>query len=391
MAPEAYTEHPNWPANYGAWYVSQMLDILTSNPVVWSRTVLLITYDENDGFFDHAVPPTPPQTAAQGLSTVSTADEIFPGSTEYMPGPYGLGARVPMLVVSPWSKGGYVNSQLFDHTSVIRFIEQRFGRHDPALSESNITPWRRAVAGDLTSAFNFRTPNDAAPSLPNTASFMPPDAVRHPSYVPVPPVVQAVPAQEKGLRRARALPYVLLADGTPDLAAGGFAIAFGNTGTVGTVYQVRSANPLDLPRSYTVEPGKRLADRWAVAVDGGYDLSVTGANGFLRAFRGNLLSLAAADVAVVAREDRAATALALEITNHGRAAVQLALLDNYTRRVTPLTLASGQTRMVPVASAELYGWYDLSLTASADQTFLCHVAGHIETGQDSVTDPAIGI
>ena len=390
VAPEAYTEHPNWPANYGAYYVSQMLDVLTANPAVWSRTVLLITYDENDGFFDHAVSPTPPQTAAQGQSTVSIANEIFPGSAEYMPGPYGLGARVPMLVVSPWSKGGYVNSQLFDHTSIIRFIEQRFGRHDAALVETNITPWRRAVAGDLTSAFNFATPNDAAPSLPATASYLPPDAVRHPSYVPVPPLVQALPAQEKGIRRARALPYSLLADGTVDLATGGFDIAFGNVGTAAAVYQVRSANPAEPPRCYTVEAGKRLADRWAVAVDGGYDLSVYGPNGYLRAFRGNVLSPAAADIAVFAREDRDTVGLVLEIVNRGRLAVQLTLVDAYTTRTTTLSLPPGQAKLVPVAAAELSGWYDLSLTASQDADFLCHLAGHIETGRESVTDPAIG-
>ena len=390
VAPEAYTEHPNWPANYGASYVSQMLDILTANPAVWSRTVLLITYDENDGFFDHAVPPTPPQTAAQGQSTVSIANEIFPGSADYMPGPYGLGARVPMLVVSPWSKGGYVNSQLFDHTSIIRFIERRFGRENPALVEANITPWRRAVAGDLTSAFNFATPNDAAPSLPATASYLPPDAVRHPSYVPVPPLVQALPAQEKGIRRARALPYSLLADGAVDLASGGFDIAFRNVGTAAAVYQVRSANPAQPPRCYTVEAGKQLADRWAVAVDGGYDLSVYGPNGYLRAFRGNVLSPAAADIAVVAREDRDTVGLVLEIVNHGRLAVQLTLVDAYTKGTTTLSLPSGQAKLVQVAVAELSGWYDLSLTASQDADFLCHLAGHIETGRESVTDPAIG-
>src|SRR5579863_10308859 len=155
VAPEAYTEHPNWPANYGAWYVSQMLDIFTSNPDVWSKTVFILTYDENDGFFDHIVPPTPPQSRAEGISTVATTNEIFPGDSSYATGPYGLGVRVPMIVISPWSKGGYVNSQVFDHTSLIRFVEQRFGPLEP-----NITPWRRAVTGDLTSAFNFRNPND---------------------------------------------------------------------------------------------------------------------------------------------------------------------------------------------------------------------------------------
>ncbi len=122
VAPEAYSEHPNWPANYGAWYVAQILDALTANPEVWSRTALFLMFDENDGFFDHMVPPTPPMTRAHGLSTVDTTHEIFTGNKEYVTGPYGLGVRVPMLVISPWSRGGWVNSQVFDHTSLIRFV-----------------------------------------------------------------------------------------------------------------------------------------------------------------------------------------------------------------------------------------------------------------------------
>ena len=67
IAPAGYSEHPDFPPNYGAWYISQILDILVSNPEVWSKTVLLVNYDENDGGFDHSsVPPTPPQTSANG-------------------------------------------------------------------------------------------------------------------------------------------------------------------------------------------------------------------------------------------------------------------------------------------------------------------------------------
>src|SRR6202165_65110 len=179
VAPEAYSEHPNWPANYGAYYVSEILNALTANPAVWSKTVLRVTYDENDGFFDLVVPPTPPQTRGQGLSNVSTANELYPGSPGNVSGPYGLGARVPMLVVSPWSKGGWVNSEVFDHTSLIRFVEARFG-----VKESHITPWRRAVAGDLTSAFDFRQPNSKVVPLPSTVAYVPPDNVRHADYKP---------------------------------------------------------------------------------------------------------------------------------------------------------------------------------------------------------------
>jgi phospholipase C len=206
VAPEAYCEHPNWPVNYGAWYISQMLDALTAKPEVWSKTVLFLTYDENDGFFDHMVPPTPPQTRAQGLSTISIKNEIFPGDSEYPAGPYGLGVRVPMIVISPWSKGGWVNSQVFDHTSLIRFLEQRFGTDNPELIETNITAWRRAVCGDLTSTLDFATPNAHVVKLPSTASYVPPDDQRHPDYVPRVPHQQALPAQEPGVRKARPLP-----------------------------------------------------------------------------------------------------------------------------------------------------------------------------------------
>jgi phospholipase C len=110
VPPEAYTEHPNWPANYGAWYVSKILDILTENPEIWSKTAFFLIYDENDGFFDHMVPPTVPPSPAQGKSTVDISDEIFSVGTsnyplsEFPAGPYGLGQRLPMIVISPWSR-----------------------------------------------------------------------------------------------------------------------------------------------------------------------------------------------------------------------------------------------------------------------------------------------
>ena len=115
-----------------------------------------------------------------------------------------------MIVVSPWTRGGWVCSQVFDHTSLIRFIEQRFGLGHARLRESNITPWRRAVCGDLVSAFNFANPNDArAARCPATRGYVPPDAAAIPSYVPIPPAVQAMPRQEPGLKWSRALPYDL--------------------------------------------------------------------------------------------------------------------------------------------------------------------------------------
>src|SRR5262249_60087004 len=131
--------------DFGAWYVSQVVDILAENPELWSRMALFLMYDEEGGFFDHLVPPTPPQTRAQGLSTVPITNEIFPGDAHHPTGPYGLGIRVPMIIVSPWTRGGWANSQLFDHTSPIRFPEAPVPPGPAHPSEPNTTPCPRAA------------------------------------------------------------------------------------------------------------------------------------------------------------------------------------------------------------------------------------------------------
>ena len=156
---------------------------------------------------------------------------------------------MPFLVISPWSKGGYVNSQVFDHTSVIRFIEQRFGVH-----ESNISPWRRAVAGDLTTVFNFANPNHGPVSLPSTAGFLPPAAELAGGNVSDFPVslatsIVGLPGQEKGVRPARALPYELHAHATVDASTSSVVPTFHNTGRATAVFHVRSGNPADPVRT----------------------------------------------------------------------------------------------------------------------------------------------
>src|SRR5262249_30411549 len=211
-------------------------------------------FDENDGFFDHLVPPTPPRSRTEGISTVGTTNELFEGveGSDYPPerfvaGPYGLGVRVPMIVISPWSKGGWVNSQVFDHTSLIRFIETRFGAQ---LTEANITPWRRSVAGDLTSAFDFERPNASQILLPGTDSFKPTDYTKfYKDYNLHVPPHQDVPRQEPGIRPARALPYVLDAHGQMESSAGKFfRIDFNNAGTATAVFHVRSGSDAHVPR-----------------------------------------------------------------------------------------------------------------------------------------------
>ena len=395
-APEAYTEHPNWPANYGAYYVSQIIDALTENPDLWSKTALFVMYDENDGFFDHIVSPTPPQDASQGLSTVPITNEIYPGGVDTTSGPspkgpYGLGARVPMFVISPWTKGGWVSSEVFDHTSLIRFVQARFGTKAAPLTDPNITPWRHAVCGDLTSAFNFKTPNDATVKLPSTAAYVPPDNQRHASYIPLPPAVQSMPVQEPGTRPARAVPYSINAMGWADISKEIVTLAFVNNAPRTAVLQVRSANPLQNPRSYTLGGNAKLSDSWAFAAAGAasYDLSIYGPNGFFRSYRGGAVELSASNLASVLAYNTTSNSVTLAVENIGALTVTVELLNVYTKVTTVHALASGKTVQTTISVSQSHGWYDLVLTVQGDPVFQQQIAGHVETGQASTTDPAI--
>jgi phospholipase C len=390
-APEAYTEHPNWPANYGAWYVSQILDALTANPEVWSKTAFFLTYDENDGFFDHVVPPTLPPSKTQGKSTVDTTNEIFPGSSEYPSGPYGMGIRVPMVVISPWSKGGWVNSEVFDHTSLIRFIEERFGRQYLGIREGNITKWRRVVSGDLTSAFNFASPNAATVPLPSTVAYIPPDNNRHPDYSPVPPTDQAMPVQEPGTRPARAVPYELQVRGEADFSADSVKLHFRNSGDAGAVFQVYSGNSQNGPWTYTVGSGAEISDTWSLSASGqtAYDLSVYGPNGFLRTFKGNISGRKSANVDVRGSYEIERGGITLDIQNRGESVDKVRVVDAYTGKTVTHTLRPGEALSEFWRLESTFGWYNFTVTVDSDSSFQQQLAGHLETGRDSVTDPAI--
>ncbi|MFL5824500.1 MAG: phospholipase C [Solirubrobacteraceae bacterium] len=155
----ADSEHPDFsgPQN-GASVARDVFEAIVAHPKIWQHTALFITWDENGGFFDHVPPPTPPKGTKGEFLTVSK----LPAAAEGIRGPIGLGFRVPMLVVSPFSRGGLVCSDTFDHTSTLRFLETRFGVKVP-----NLSRWRRKHTGDLTSAFNFAArPRFGKPRLP---------------------------------------------------------------------------------------------------------------------------------------------------------------------------------------------------------------------------------
>jgi len=381
VAPEAYTEHPAWPAGYGAWYTAGVLNALTSDPEVWSKTALLITFDENDGFFDHVVGPYPNVGGLAGRSTVPLENELFngkagtAGGTNGVVGPYGLGVRVPLLVVSPWSRGGWVCSETFDHTSLIRFIEARFG-----VGEPNITPWRRAVCGDLTSAFDFDSASDRVPSLPSVAAYKPNQSTTPPSYHPVPPTVGKVPTQEPGVRPSRRLGYRLQIGF--DAGRDRLNLAVKNEGSLGVGLQARSLTVAGAPYSYTIGAGHRIAV--TLANPGTYDLSLHGPDGFFRHFAGS----PATTLRVEEQGDRDLGELTLRIThgNHRRpVVVNVANAYGAKRHVT-----LDGTSEITIDTRHSGGWYDIALTTPSDARFGYQLAGRLESSARLTSDPQLG-
>ncbi len=395
VAPAADSEHPgpSSPAQ-GADYTARVIEALTADPQVWARTVLFVTFDENDGFFDHVPPPAPPSlldghaSPAMGGTTVDTAGEYHLATTpseaaterpEFMGRPYGLGPRVPMYVISPWSRGGWVNSQVFDHTSVIRFLETRFG-----VAEPNISAWRRAVCGDLTSALDFSTPNAAFPrNLPPTQATADRAAALPGRATPVTPVALQAPVQAEGFRPSRALPYDL---GVAERREGaGLGLTFRNDGRCGAVFHVYDRLRLERPpRRYTLGAGSTLDGFWE---PGAYDLWILGPNGFHRHFAGDATQ--AGPALTVARDSRGA-GLLLTLLNPGVAARHLEIADAY-RDAAPwrgmVAAGAEAVRRWPVAD---HGWYDLTVRCEGLYGYVRRLAGRLETGADSISDPAMG-
>lgn len=185
VPPYESCEHPDELPAAGEDYVHAVLAALWANPKLWSRTAFIQSYDENDGLFDHVVPPTPPP---------GTPGEFIRGQ------PIGLGFRVPCFVVSPFSRGGFVCGTTFDHTSTLRFVEARFGVEIP-----HLTKWRRETCGDLTSAFRFGVPADTSvPVLPQTSAALA-EVRRSVAALPAPsvPVAQTMPKPEAPTIRRR--------------------------------------------------------------------------------------------------------------------------------------------------------------------------------------------
>jgi len=407
------SEHPgpSSPAQ-GADYTARVLDALTANPDVWAKTVLIVNFDENDGFFDHVPPPAAPsyvvwdadesQRVLAGASTVDTLGEYHELVPWDVPAadaaplhkPYGLGPRVPLYVVSPWSKGGWVNSEVADHTSVIRFLEKRFGVLEP-----NISAWRRAVAGDLTSAFNFADPDDSEffEQLPETIELAERARALPGRSTPELPELPELPEQARGVRPSRALPYELHLHAKERPRTGQVALSFANTGGTGAVFHVYDKKHLDrIPRRYTVGAGHEIGGEWDTTADGGnYDLWVLGPNGFHRHFIGQLRAPAqpAAEPELRLEYDRRRGGILLVLQNRGNAPCTFQLTANaYYTDWAPLDfrLSGKEDCEHFLLLRRSANWYDFTLRVLELETFSRRFAGRVETGRHSLSDPEMG-
>lgn len=434
--PQQFSSHPSAPW-YGAWYVSEVMNILTANPEVWRKTIFILTFDENDGYFDHVPPfvaPNPHRRetgfSSKGLDTgldyVLKSQEIREGvrPEEAREAPVGMGYRVPMVIASPWTRGGWVNSQVFDHTSNIQFLEKFLStKSGKNVREKNLTEWRRTVAGDLTSIFQ----PEAQKTIPELSfvkrkPFMaqihqaqfrnPPTDYKNLNDVELagvnknPARSPHMPHQESGVRPSCALPYELYVDGALDENGKSFEITmsarnriFGDraAGSPFSVYAyglTAESTPL---RSYAVAAGDQLHDAWPLdAFSGGaYKLAVHGPNGFYREFGGSSseprLKLLCEYEAAPSGSSLTGN-LKLILRNSGDRSLILELTDNaygkksIIKRVPP----RGSAALKVDLQGDNHGWYDFTVRQKGNETFWKTFAGRVETGQAGFSDPQIG-
>jgi phospholipase C len=364
VAPAGYCEHPSYTPDYGAHYVNTVLQTLFSNPDVWRTTALFITYDEHDGFFDHQLPPFPP---------ASVTDEYITGL------PIGPGTRVPMLICSPWTRGGYVDSNVYDHTSMLQFLAAWTG-----VRPVNITPWRASVTGDLTAAFDFQHPDFSIPAnIPTLDQTWALTQLSGGSTAPPPEGDQHMPTQEPGTRPHRPSVHQPFADVTVDRTTSEVTAALTNTGRVGVSFSVypdaylpAACTPVTVLQS---SPGSYVWD--ATPTAGKYAFSVYGPDGFLTSFAGQVVpagqNSGQVPVVTAALCTARAKVLMLTLANEGQQEIRYTLTPNdYEGRIQTVTVQSGRPRTIDWP-ADPFGYYDVVITANTPDGFRRRYAGRI--------------
>lgn len=430
--PEHFSDHPD-SAWYGQWFVSEVLNILTKNPEVWKKTIFILVYDENDGYFDHVPPfqaphPTKPNTglASKGIDTSIEHLELEVDREHRKRGAVrgnsiGLGFRVPMIVASPWTRGGCVCSQVFDHTSVLQFLEQ-FASHKSKqkVEETNISQWRRTICGNLTAMFQL-----AAESSSGLAKFVDRNSLietmHRAQFKQLPAGFHALddkqikqvrdnggdspmPRQEPGVRRSVPLPYDLEVEGrldddrkrlVIDLAASN---GFFKESAIGAPFIVYALTGKEIQvRHYTVAAGDRLQDNWPIDgfENGRYHFRVHGPNGFFREFVGSAdapnIRCRLTLVEKKATKPMRSGGVEIHLENHDNRAAKITIRDHaYGHEAIHADLGAGQKSSFTIDTPKSQGWHDLSVTIDGVSEFERRYAGRVETGRWSISDPQMG-
>jgi phospholipase C len=426
VPPSNFSDHPGAPW-YGAWYISEVMDILTKNEEVWKKTIFILTYDENDGYFDHVPPFIPPKTGnpltgktSIGLDTtvehVSMQQEIERGYDEKRASAIGLGFRVPMIVVSPWSKGGYVNSQVFDHTSNLQFLEHWLSaKTGKNIKQPQISEWRRCITGNLTSIFRMAgdvKPNNPQPIKKNTFF----QSIHSAKYKALPSAfnLNQLPTQEPGIKPSTALPYQLEVDAFLNLAERNVILSIENkkeifgdqtAGAPFIIYFPGKTVSTDAngkliwanmnSRNYAVKPGDRIYDRFPLTMfEGGqYHIQVFGPNGFFREYIGG-----ATDPEIFIHcsyqkdrlNDIKLSGNVEIILTSNKVPLTVLITDNaYHNKAKTIQINKEKTAVVLYASLS-YSWYDFTVEVKGIEHFKQRFAGRVETGAPSFSDPFMG-
>jgi len=440
VAPENFSDHPGAPW-YGAWYVSEVMDILTHDPEIWKKTIFILAYDENDGYFDHVPPftvPSPNQQheglTSQGINTsldyvTLDQDKRKKSEAQCRDSSIGLGFRVPLIIASPWNRGGSVCSQVFDHTSVLQFLEKFVGHKlGKSFAEENISAWRRTICGDLTATFKpYDGEEMALPVVLKKDAFI--ESIHQAQFKTVPngfrlltdteiseinrnPLSSSLlPRQESGSRIACPLPYELYVDGKLSTDKKTFAIvlraakdAFGDV-AAGCPFNIYAPGKYQRPGStvfetvktwsYAVRAGDTLTDVWPVsAFEGGnYHLQVYGPNGFFREFGGDTRDpgLTISCSYEKATGGKSSGKLILNLTNTSDSTYTVNIADkSYGMPAVVKTIAGKKSLNVPMDLSKSYRWYDFTVLVKDHGQFFRRLSGKVETGEWGMTDPAIG-
>ncbi|TCD03455.1 phosphocholine-specific phospholipase C [Pedobacter psychroterrae] len=438
--PQNFSDHPSAPW-YGAWFVSEILEILTKNPEVWKKTIFIVTYDENDGYYDHIPPFSIPDEKIPGTGKVSAGiateiehvrleNELKQGipKNQAREAPVGLGFRVPMLIASPWSRGGRVCSELFDHTSTLQFLEGFVNKkYQKNIRLNNISDWRRTICGDLTSAFSpynekelekipFLDRNKNVETIYNAKFKEEPSGFKKLSEAEIARISEKpsiLALQEKGTRKACALPYELYVDGRLSADGKSFEVEFAAGNVVFDELAAGAPFSVYAPVKYSDKDSKdEICRNWSFAVKAGdkfsyswpldafenelYHLRVHGPNGFYREFVGDVKS-AGQLVSVAYESNRLNKAklsgnLRINLTNNDPKPQTFVLTDkSYKMAEVKKTVAAKSKDSVVLDLSKSHHWYDIKVQVQGNPDTIREYAGHVETGAASVTDPAMGM